>query len=118
MLTELFMKLAVSSNHHFQLHQLIVQTRKEKKGLVMLQIENKNIFFENILQEIPRNSRNTKNLLYQSSESSNDELSTQQEESKITVNQLLVQIQELQDKVNSLNDEEEFHNPETASSSG
>ena len=47
-----------------------------------------------------------------------DELSTQEEESKSTVNQLVVQIQELQDKVNSLNDAKEFYDPETASSSG
>ena len=33
-----------------------------------------------------------------------DELSTQKEESESTVNQFMVQIQELQDKVNSLND--------------
>ena len=33
-----------------------------------------------------------------------DELSAQKEESKSTVNQLMVQIQELQDKVNSLID--------------
>ena len=47
-----------------------------------------------------------------------DELSMQKEESKSTVNQLLVQIPELQDKVNSLNDANEFYDPETASSSG
>ena len=35
-----------------------------------------------------------------------------------TVNQLLAQIQELQDKVNSLSDAREFYDPETASSSG
>ena len=42
----------------------------------------------------------------------------QEKESKSTVNQLMVQIQELQDKVNSLNDSREFYDPETASSSG
>ena len=47
-----------------------------------------------------------------------DKLSTQEEESKSTVNQLMVQIQELQDKVNSQNDAKEFHDPETASSFG
>ena len=47
-----------------------------------------------------------------------DEISTQKEESKSTVNQLMVQIRELQDKVNSLNDAKEFHDPETASGSG
>ena len=34
------------------------------------------------------------------------------------VSQLLAQIQDLQNKVNSLSDAREFHNPETASSSG
>ena len=47
-----------------------------------------------------------------------DELSTQQKENPSTVNQLLAQIQELQDKVNSLNNAKEFYHPETASSSG
>ena len=46
-----------------------------------------------------------------------DEVSTQEQESKFTVNQLMVQIQELQDKVNFLNDTKEFYDPETASSS-
>ena len=40
-----------------------------------------------------------------------DELSTQEKESKSTVNQLVVQIQELQDMVNSLNNTREFFDP-------
>ena len=47
-----------------------------------------------------------------------NELSTKKEERKSTVNQLMLQIQELQDKMNSRNDAEEFYDPETASSSG
>ena len=47
-----------------------------------------------------------------------DALDGQEEESKSTVNQLVVQIQELQDKVYSLNDAREFYDPEAASSSG
>ena len=47
-----------------------------------------------------------------------DALSVQQEENPSTVNQLLAQIQELQDKVNSLDDAKEFFGPKTASSSG
>ena len=47
-----------------------------------------------------------------------DELSTPEEERKSTVNQLMVQIQELEDKVNSLSDAKEFFDPEIASSSG
>ena len=47
-----------------------------------------------------------------------DELSTQKEESKFTVNQLMVQIEELQDRFNPLNDAKEFYDPENASTSG
>ena len=47
-----------------------------------------------------------------------DELSVQQEENPSTVNLLLARIQELHDKVNSLNDPKEFYDPGTASSSG
>ena len=47
-----------------------------------------------------------------------DELSIPEKESRSTVHELMVQIQELQDKVNSLNDFSEFNDPETASSSG
>ena len=47
-----------------------------------------------------------------------DEPSTQEKESKSAVNQLMVQLQELQDNVNSLSDAREFCDPETASSSG
>ena len=46
-----------------------------------------------------------------------DELSVQKKDNPSTVNQLLSQIQELQDKVNSLN-EEEFYDLRTASSCG
>ena len=35
-----------------------------------------------------------------------------------TVNQLLTQIRDLQDRANSLSDAGDFHDPETASSSG
>ena len=47
-----------------------------------------------------------------------DELSMQLERNPATVSQLLTQIQDLQNKVNSLNDAREFYDPETASSSG
>ena len=46
------------------------------------------------------------------------ELYAQKKEKPSTVNQLLSQIQELQDKVNALHEEKEFHDQETASSSG
>ena len=41
----------------------------------------------------------------------------QKKDEPSTVNQLLSQIQELQEKVNALNEEKEFYDPETASSS-
>lgn len=48
-----------------------------------------------------------------------DDLSRQElQESQSTLNQLTVQIQEVQDKANSLNESRGFHDPETASSSG
>ena len=47
-----------------------------------------------------------------------DAVSMQQEENPSTVNQLLAQILELQDKVNSLNDAKEFYGPQTTSSPG
>ena len=48
-----------------------------------------------------------------------DELSTKKKENSSAVNQLIVvQIQELKDKVNALNDAKEFRDPETASNSG
>ena len=47
-----------------------------------------------------------------------DELSMQQERNPTTVRQLLIQIQDLQNEVNSLFDTRECYDPETASSSG
>ena len=47
-----------------------------------------------------------------------DELSMHQERNPTTVSQLLTQIQDLQNKVNSLSEAREFYDPETASSSG
>ena len=52
--------------------------------------------------------------LYQAHQLSNQG----KEENNSTVNQLMVQIQELQDKVNSWKDAKEFYDPPTASSSG
>ena len=47
-----------------------------------------------------------------------DELYAQKKEEPSTVSQILSQIRTLQDKVSALNEEKEFHNPQTASSSG
>ena len=48
----------------------------------------------------------------------NDELSVHQERNPATASQLMTQIRELQDKVNSLSDAREFYDPESGSSSG
>ena len=48
----------------------------------------------------------------------NDELSLHQERNPTTVSQLLTQIRELQNKVNSLSDAREVKDPESGSSSG
>ena len=47
-----------------------------------------------------------------------DEISMQLRETHCRMHQLMAQMQELQYKVNSLTDAKEFHDPETASSSG
>ena len=47
-----------------------------------------------------------------------DELSMMQQRDPQTVSQLLAQMRESQDKVNSLSDAREFHDSETAASSG
>ena len=47
-----------------------------------------------------------------------DELSMHQERNPTTVSQLLTQILDLQNKVNSLSDAREFYDPESGSSSG
>ena len=44
-----------------------------------------------------------------------DELSMKQQRNPHTVNQLMAQIKELQDKAASLTDASDFHDPETAS---
>ena len=47
-----------------------------------------------------------------------DELSMEQERNPTTVSQLLAQIQNFQNRVNSFSDAREFYDPETANSSG
>ena len=47
-----------------------------------------------------------------------DELSVHQERNATTTSQLLTQMQELQNKVNSLSDTREFYDPDSGSSSG
>ena len=47
-----------------------------------------------------------------------DELCTQQKENPYAIDLVMAQIQDLQNKVNSLSDATEFYDPETASSSG
>ena len=47
-----------------------------------------------------------------------DELSMQQQWNPTTVSQMMAQIREIQNKVNSLSDAREFYDPESGSSSG
>ena len=47
-----------------------------------------------------------------------EELSMRQKRNRSTVSQILTQIQDLQNKVNSFYDAREFYDPDTASSSG
>ena len=66
------------------------------------------------IEELRRNSREEKEKARQCR---NNELSMHQERDPSTVSRLLTQIQDLQDKVNSLADARELYDPETASSS-
>ena len=63
-------------------------------------------------QALPRKSHKRK----KAQQAKLDELSLKQQKSPQTVSQLMAQIRELQDKVNSLADARDFHDPETASS--
>ena len=75
--------------------------------------------FREIAQNIAKTLKNYQEFaVWNRIELCNDELSVQQSEDSSTVSQLLAQIQDLQDKVNSLSDARKFYGPETACSSG
>ena len=105
----------------YQANQLKDQTRREKSWLCdELEMRNKASQEDRARncqesEELPRFCRTEAEGVRQLR---SEELSAQKEQSKSTVHQLMVQIQELQDKVNSMNDAKEFCDPETASSSG
>ena len=103
----------------YQANQLTDQSRREKSWLCE-ESEMRNRVF----QEDRVKSYQERQALKRITEAESArqlriyELSTQEVESKCTVNQLMVQIQELQDKVNSLSDGREFIDSEKASGSG
>ena len=105
----------------YQANQLTDQTRREKSWLCD-EVEMKNRAFQEnharSCQEIEELQRICCAEADRARQLRINELLTKKEERKSTVNQLMLQIQELQDKMNSGNDAEEFYNPETASSSG
>ena len=104
-----------------QATQLTDQTRREKNWVCdELDMRNKAFQFDRARnwQEIEEFRRFCFTEAERARQLRSDELSTQKEENNSTVNQVLVQIHELQDKVTSLNDAKEFSDPETASSSG
>ena len=68
------------------------------------------------LQEFTENSVAKKQI--EQDKARTDELSLHQDSNPTTVTQLLTQIRDLQNKVNSSSDANEFYDPETASSSG
>ena len=76
-------------------------------------------FFKKIVWGVFKKWKNLKNMCCAEAERAEhlriDELSFQEQESKSAVNQLMVQIQERQDEMNSLNDSREFYDAETAS---
>ena len=75
-----------------------------------------------IMQGITQGSEDLRSTFYEETDRVRqariDELSLHQERNPKTVSQLLTQIQELQNKVNSLSDAWEYHDPESRSSSG
>ena len=91
----------------YQANQLTDQTRREKSWLCD-ELEMRNRAPQ---EDRARNCQESEKLrrvccaeAERPRQPRSDALSTQKEESKSTVNQLMVQIQEQQDKVNSLND--------------
>ena len=100
----------------FQADQLTDQTRKEKSWLCD-DLEMRNRAFQEDrarnCQEIIELRRICCTEAERAGHLRIDELSKQKEVSKSTVNQLMVQIQKLQDKMNALNDAKELYDPET-----
>ena len=81
----------------YQSNQLTDQTRRDKRWLCNELLELRNSFFRKIFREIAQRLKNY---------------------GRICFNQLVVQIQELQDRVGSVKDAKEFCDLETACSSG
>ena len=102
----------------YHANQLTDQTRREKSWLCdELEMRDKASQEDRArkCQEIEELRRICRTEAERVRQLRSEELSAQKEQSKSTVHQLMVQIQELQDNVNSLNDAKEFCHPETAS---
>ena len=119
-LHETGMQLQSQRTELYQESQLTDQTRREKSW-PSEELEMRNRSFQ---EDRARNCQEIEELrriccaeAERARQFKYDELSVQQRENPSAVSQLLTQIQELQDKVKSLNDAKEFYDPETASSS-
>ena len=105
----------------YQANQLTDQTRREKSWFCD-ELEMRNKASQEDRARNCQESEELRRISHTEAERArqlrSEELSAQKEQRKSTVHQLMVQIQELQDRVNSLNDAKELCDPETASSSG
>ena len=120
-LCEIGMQLQPGGWNLHQAHPLSDQLQREK-GWLCEELEKRNRAFQ---EDRARDCQETEELRRiccaeadRARQLKYDEPSTQKEDNPSAVNQFMVQIQELQDKVNSLTDAKEFHDPETASSTG
>ena len=105
----------------YQYNQLADQARREKIKLCG-ELEMKNRLFQ---ESCARNCQDIEELRRICCEETDgarqlriDEMFMQQKRNPAIVSQLLTQIQDMQNKVNSLTDARDFYDPETASSSG
>ena len=105
----------------YQANQWTAQTQREKSWLCN-ELEMKKRSFQEDRSRCCQEIEALRRICFTEAERARqlriDELSAQEKERKSTVHQLMVQIQELEDKVNSLSDAKEFYDPEIASSSG
>ena len=105
----------------YQANQCADQAQREKSNKSG-ELETRNRFFQEGRAKKCQEIEDTRRICCEGTGSARqlriDELSLQQERNSSTVSQLLTQIQDLQNKVNSSADARDFYDPETASSSG
>ena len=117
-LCETGMQLQCQRMELYQSNQFTDQTPMEKSWLCDELEMRSRAFQEDRANYCQQNEELRRTCCARARQLRTDELSTQKEESKSFVNRLVVQIHELQDKVNSLNGAKEFYDPEPASTSG